>query len=119
MAEPKTDLRVLKTQESIRRAYLELLRDHSAKEITVAQLCRRARINLGTFYLHYRDTQDLLNSIVRDLVEELAAVIRKYPPQQLKDNPFPVIYEAFPPLPGTRISCLFCRPTATRSCWTS
>ena len=95
MAEPKTDLRVLNTQESIRRAYLELLRDHSAKEITVAQLCRRARINRGTFYLHYRDTQDLLDSIVRDLVEELAAVIRKYPPQQLKDNPFPVIYEAF------------------------
>ena len=95
MAEAKNDLRVIKTRESIRHAYLELLRDHSAKDITVTQLCRLARINRGTFYLHYRDTQELLDSIVQELVGELDAVIRKYPPQELKDNPFPVIYEAF------------------------
>ena len=49
MAEKKTDLRVVKTQEAIRRAYLELLRTHTAKEITVTELCRLARINRGTF----------------------------------------------------------------------
>lgn len=95
MSEKKADLRVLKTRESIRRAYLALLQTRSAKEITVTQICRLARINRGTFYLHYQDTQSLLDSIVQDLVEELAAVIRKYPPQELKDRPFPVIYDAF------------------------
>ena len=35
MSEKKTDLRVLKTRDNIRRAYLELLRTHTAKEITV------------------------------------------------------------------------------------
>ena len=95
MAEKKTDLRVIKTRESIRRAYLELLRDHPAKEITVTQICRLARINRGTFYLHYPDTQALLDSIVGELVEELSVVIRKYPSRELKANPFPVIYEAF------------------------
>ncbi|WP_294497797.1 TetR/AcrR family transcriptional regulator [uncultured Gemmiger sp.] len=95
MADKHTDLRVLKTQESIRRAYLELLQTHQAKEITVTQICRRARINRGTFYLHYQDTQALLDAIVGDLVDELAVVIHKYPPRELKDNPFPVIYEAF------------------------
>lgn len=95
MSEKKTDLRVLKTRDNIRRAYLELLRTHTAKEITVTQICRLARINRGTFYLHYPDNHALLDSIVGDLVEELSVVIRKYPPQELKDNPFPVIYEAF------------------------
>ena len=50
MSEKKTDLRVLKTRDNIRRAYLELLRTHTAKEITVTQICRLARINRGTFY---------------------------------------------------------------------
>lgn len=95
MSEERTDLRVLKTQESIRRAYLELLRTHTAKEITVTQICRLARINRGTFYLHYPHARALLDAILTDLVEELVAVIRKYPPQRLKANPFPVIYDAF------------------------
>ena len=95
MAEKKTDLRVVKTREAIRRAYLELLRTHTAKEITVTELCRLARINRGTFYLHYPDTHALLESILGELMDELAAVIRRYPPQQLKDDPFPVIYDAF------------------------
>ena len=95
MPEKKSDLRVQKTRESIRRAYLELLRARPAKEITVTQICRLARINRGTFYLHYQDTQDLLDSLINDLMAELSNILHKYSPQQLNENPFPIIYEAF------------------------
>lgn len=95
MLDKKPDLRVQKTQESIRRAYLELLRTHPAKEITVTQICRLARINRGTFYLHYQDTQDLLDCLVNDLMKELSEILHKYSPRQLNENPFPIIYEAF------------------------
>lgn len=95
MTEKKQDLRVQKTRESIRRAYLDLLREHSAKEITVTQICQLARINRGTFYLHYQDTQDLLDCLINELMEELSDILHKYSPQQLNENPFPIIYEAF------------------------
>ena len=91
----KSDQRTRLTKMLIRKAFTELLREKPVQNITVKELCQTAGINRGTFYLHYRDTQELLDSIVQEVVGELDAVIRKYPPQELKDNPFPVIYEAF------------------------
>ena len=53
------DLRVIKTIESIENALFELLKSKPLDKITVTELARLARINKGTFYLHYMDISDL------------------------------------------------------------
>ena len=53
------DLRVIKTNESIENALFELLRSKPLEKITVTELARAARINKGTFYLHYATVPDL------------------------------------------------------------
>lgn len=58
------DLRVIKTKESIEAALLELLRTKPINKVTVAELSRLARINKGTFYLHYLDIFDLYKKTV-------------------------------------------------------
>ena len=61
----ETDLRVIKTREAIEQAFLSLLERKPLSRITVTELAREARINKGTFYLHYSDLTDLYRKTVR------------------------------------------------------
>ena len=61
----ETDLRVIKTKESIEQAFLSLLAKKPLQKISVVELAREARINKGTFYLHYTDIYDLYQNTVR------------------------------------------------------
>lgn len=60
-----TDPRTLQTKALIRKTLLELLQKAPFSKLTVKELCARAGINRGTFYLHYRD----LLAVVEELVE--------------------------------------------------
>ncbi len=61
----ETDLRVIKTEESIEQAFLSLLSKKPLQRISIVELAREARINKGTFYLHYTDIYDLYQKTVR------------------------------------------------------
>lgn len=67
----KTDLRIIKTQESLRNALLTLLKKKPLESINIAELCRHANINRGTFYLHYRDVHGVVESYFEEIVEDL------------------------------------------------
>ena len=53
------DLRVVKTIEGIKAAFEELICEKNYEQITVKELCDKARINKKTFY-HYYETLDFL-----------------------------------------------------------
>lgn len=55
----KVDKRVLNTKETITRVFSELLKEKSIDEISVTEICQKAKINRGTFYSHYKDPYDL------------------------------------------------------------
>lgn len=65
-----SDLRVIRTKESIETAFLALLRTMPLEKITVTQLAKDARINKGTFYLHYRDIYDLYQCLMDQILED-------------------------------------------------
>lgn len=67
----KTDLRVIKTHENLRRSFLELLRKKSLKEITVKEICTMARCSRNTFYMHYQYKEDLYNELVEECIEAI------------------------------------------------
>ena len=71
----KTDLRIIKTETRLREALAELMKDVSFDDITVFQLCEKAEVRRATFYKHFSDKYDFLNSIVKTRLSEIASRI--------------------------------------------
>lgn len=67
----KTDLRVIKTKELIRRAFLELILDKGYEAITIQDIAERSMTNRNTFYLHYSDKKDLLEIVTDEVLNAL------------------------------------------------
>ena len=68
----ETDLRYVKTERAIRDAFFELLEESEFDKVSVTDITQRAQINRNTFYLHYSDKFNLVNSILIDFVQELS-----------------------------------------------
>jgi AcrR family transcriptional regulator len=69
----KTDRRVRRTRELLRRALFSLVQEQGYERITVQDILDRADIGRSTFYAHYRDKDDLLLSGFEDIRSALAA----------------------------------------------
>lgn len=70
MVENKTDLRVARTRESIRKAFDELILEKDADRITVKELTERAGIHRKTFYLHFDTIEALYDDRVQQVMDE-------------------------------------------------
>lgn len=62
----KTDRRTLYMQTVIKEALLELLHEMSFDKVSIASLCRQAEITRPTFYLHYDNLMQVLDSLIDD-----------------------------------------------------
>jgi AcrR family transcriptional regulator len=72
------DPRVIRTRKLLREALIELIPEKGYDEITIKDITDRATLNRATFYLHYRDKEDLLDRGFEEIWDELT-----------RDNPFP------------------------------
>ena len=70
MAANKTDPRVIKTRNSLRKALVYLMRREKLEDISVQKITETANITRGTFYLHYKDKQDLIQSAIQEIVDD-------------------------------------------------
>ena len=77
-----TDLRILKTQERLQNALLELLETKELKEITVKEICDKAGISRNAFYQHYGYKEDLYDQMVARATEGI------------RDSLMPIIQDA-------------------------
>ncbi|WP_169082861.1 TetR/AcrR family transcriptional regulator [Paenibacillus sp. PL91] len=68
---PKVDRRILKTQEALKKAVLELMSEKNFDDITIQDLSDRANVSRGTIYLHYMDKYDLLDKLIETHIDEL------------------------------------------------
>lgn len=71
----KTDRRTRYTRQTIRETLLELMREKGFQHVTVTEVCKRAEINRGTFYLHYLDLNDVLDDILTELMSETTCAL--------------------------------------------
>ncbi|MFF3839080.1 TetR/AcrR family transcriptional regulator [Streptomyces sp. NPDC001930] len=67
---PAGDRRVRRTRAALRQALVELVLEKGFHAITVEEITEHADVGRATFYAHYRDKEDLLVGIVRDLAED-------------------------------------------------
>lgn len=73
MADKKTDGRVKYTKMVIKNSFIALLKEKPLAKVTVTEICQRADVNRATFYAHYLDPVDLLDSIETELIEDVIA----------------------------------------------
>ena len=66
-----TDLRILKTQERLQNALLELLETKELKAVTVKEICDKAGISRNAFYQHYSYKEDLYDQMVARATERI------------------------------------------------
>lgn len=64
----KEDLRVIKSKQAIKEAFIELVEIKGFDKISVCDIANRANINRNTFYLHYEDKEDLVRKILYESV---------------------------------------------------
>jgi AcrR family transcriptional regulator len=72
------DRRIRKTRAILKNSLISLMNEKSVKHITVKELCEKADINRGTFYLHYKDVFDMLEKIEEDFFKELTEIVEVY-----------------------------------------
>lgn len=73
----KEDLRVVKTKHDINESFLKLFYSTDFDRITVKSITDQAGISRKTFYLHYLDKYDLLDTIVTKTFDELWEICEK------------------------------------------
>lgn len=77
MEAPIVDRRILRSKQMLRDALIDLIEEQGLEGLTVRDLTHRAGLNRGTFYLHYRDIQDLLTQSKQEVLDGLTAVTTK------------------------------------------
>ncbi|AKG37113.1 TetR-like C-terminal domain-containing protein [Paenibacillus durus] len=68
----KVDRRIVRTQEAIKKAFLELMGEKNFDNITIQDISDRANINRATVYLHYLDKFDLLDKIMEEHINNMS-----------------------------------------------
>jgi AcrR family transcriptional regulator len=80
-----SDRRVNRTRKALRKALIDLIREKSYDQITVEEITERANLGRTTFYLHYKDKEDLLLEDFIDLIDEMVSkAVADRPLQNMK-----------------------------------
>ena len=73
------DSRVLKTKASFMKAFKELILVYDDyMSITVKELCDKANLNRKTFYLHYKQVDDLFVQLQNEAIDNFFKAVEKY-----------------------------------------
>lgn len=88
------DSRVKRTKKLIKKGLAELSKTKSITKVTVKELTDLIEINRGTFYLHYKDIYELVESLEKELYSEFEKNIVNINAKAVMVNPI-VILEDF------------------------
>ena len=93
--EKKVDRRVIKTRRQIKKGLAALMKEKSVNQITVKELVEEVDINRSTFYLHFKDIQDLLREIEENMEAQIKRAIEEHPIVSGNENAFYFIEDMF------------------------
>lgn len=78
------DKRILKTKRNLKNTLIELLNEKTFEQVTVKEICERSQTSRITFYTHFADKYELLDSIFQ---EYLAFARNEYADLNKQNNP--------------------------------
>lgn len=62
--------KIIKTKKALRNAYMSLVSEKEADDISVSELCRIADVNRGTFYKYYSVPEDIFYELLDEIVHQ-------------------------------------------------
>lgn len=83
------DIRIEKTENAIKSAFLTLRARKALEKITVKELCAEAYINKSTFYAHYADIYALSEALEEETVR---SILHSLSQQEAYDREHPEIF---------------------------
>jgi AcrR family transcriptional regulator len=86
MDNPKVDRRIQRTRQALRAALLELIKEKGFDALSVEEITERANLGRATFYLHYKDKEDLLLEEFREIASNRVQVLSEIPVLIWKSN---------------------------------
>ena len=75
--EKKVDRRIQRTQQLLRDALIELIVEKGYDDVSIQDITDRANVARTTFYLHYRDKEELLLKSMMEIYDDLVANMDK------------------------------------------
>lgn len=78
-AKDKPDRRIQRTRQSLRTALLTLIKEKGYDAISIEEITERANVGRATFYLHYKDKEDLLLEEFSEMANEKVRVLSEVP----------------------------------------
>ncbi|WP_052343627.1 TetR/AcrR family transcriptional regulator [Bacillus massiliigorillae] len=82
------DRRKRKSRKAIFDACVELSKEKDFQNMTVNEIVDRADLNRGTFYLHFADKFDMMNSFEDEMIEKIKDVLVNNIPKENFDKQF-------------------------------
>src|SRR5262245_35873900 len=84
-ARRQSDRRIQRTQQLLRQAFLDIVVEKGFGATSIQDITERANVNRGTFYTHFADKYELLDSVMREQFHQQLA--SNLPPPAGWDKP--------------------------------
>ncbi len=85
MTQPKSNVRVRRTQKLLREALIALIEERGFDALTIGELTSRAMVSRAAFYRNYQDKYDLVEQIFEEAMSALLGAVgdlgREHPPE--------------------------------------
>ncbi len=91
----KIDRRVQRTHQLLRDSLIELILKKGYDAVTVQDITDHANLGRATFYLHYRDKEELLITSLQETFDELVKIVSPITRESLESNTPPPVLIAF------------------------
>lgn len=85
MSNTKGNRQFQETHSAILQTVLQLLDEEDLRQVTVAEVCRRVGVNRSTFYEHYLDIRDVIESTESEYARQMAELISEALPSSRRD----------------------------------
>jgi AcrR family transcriptional regulator len=93
-AERKLDRRIIRTRHALRDALMALIVEKGYETITIQDIADRADVNRATFYLHFKDKDDLLYQSMEEVYNELVEHARLFDREAIAQGDFSSLRDA-------------------------
>lgn len=93
----KTDRRISRTRRQLRNSLMTLILERGYNAVTIEDITEQADLGRTTFYLHYRDKEELLLESLEAIAEDLKAQVEQLADLKMEDahmrtNPVAVVF---------------------------
>ena len=87
--------RVKRTKAALYESLASLMLEKNVNAITVRELTSRANINRATFYIHYKDIDDMICQVRKEILDDFSVVLNTHHTEVSGERPHSMLCDMF------------------------